>query len=84
MTENVFINFFTCIFLICFSGVVNKDLNVWLDRARPANTFNPPTLMENIPTQVHGVHTRKNMFASKKNNKCKSLTYSLVYNSDLI
>jgi hypothetical protein len=56
------------IFLAGFSSqcVLNKDLTVWLDGARPANTCIPPSFLGNVSAQPHGAPYPKNTFASIK------------------
>ena len=60
---------FCQIFLADFAsqGVLNQDPTVWLDGARPANTFIPPSVLGNMPTQLSSVPTPKSTFASIKN-----------------
>ncbi len=54
--------------ILC-QGVPNKDPNVWLNGAKPANTYIPLTLPRNAPAQPHAIPTPKNMFLSTKNNR---------------
>ncbi len=48
-------------FLVSFAGqgVLNKNPTVWLIGARPANTWIPPSILWNMPTQPRSVLTSK-------------------------
>ncbi len=48
--------------ILC-QGVPNKDPNVWLNGAKPANTCNIQlTLPGNASVQLHAIPTPKNVF----------------------
>jgi hypothetical protein len=40
-------------------GVLSKDPIVWLDGARPAHTYTPPSFMGNVTAQLRSVPTQK-------------------------
>jgi hypothetical protein len=61
---------------LCQPGVLNKNSTVWLDDARPANTFISPPFTVNAPMYPCGQLTSKNTFASiKKLEKFGKITF---------
>jgi hypothetical protein len=44
-------------------GVLHNDPTVYLYGARPAKTYNPPSLLGNVPVQPPSVLSNKSMFA---------------------
>jgi len=52
-------------------GILNKDITVWLDGARPAKTRIPSSFLGNAVLQPNGMTTTKNTFASIKSKHLK-------------
>ncbi len=48
-------------------GIFCKDPKVWLDGVRPNNNSFPPSFLEKVPGQPHGVPAPKNTFARVRN-----------------
>ncbi len=63
-TKLSFVDFFLADFASL--GALNKNLTVWLDEARLANTCIPPSFTGNAPAQLRRVPIPKITFASIK------------------